>query len=123
MPRNSTSTMRKTSHVVSPLAPPMPPAYVSASNSPTLASVLGHSVASGVGSGVGFSLGSAFARNLFGLGANPSPSATAAVNEYTQCLEANKLNGNMATCYHLSDQYKACMVRTNFNDYECKRDM
>ena len=118
MPRNSTSTMRKTTHAVSPLAPPMPPAPVS--NSPSLGSIVTQSVASGVGSGVGFSLGSIFARNLFGSTPSQSPSAT--TNEYEQCLAANKLSGTEEACYHLSDHYKACMVRTNFNQGQCTRD-
>jgi len=119
MPRNSTSTARKTTHAISPLAPAMPPAPIS--NSPSLGSIVTQSVASGLGSGVGFSLGNIFARNLFGSAPSQSPSAT--VSEYEQCLAANKLSGTEATCYHLSNQYKACMVRTNFNQGECNRDM
>jgi len=33
-------------------------------------------------------------------------------NEYEQCLEQNT---EASACYNLSNQYKACMVRTNFN--------
>jgi len=118
MPRNSTSTARKTTHAISPLAPPIPPAPVS--NSPSLGSIVTQSVASGVGSGVGFSLGTMFTRSLFGPGASQSPSVT--VSEYEQCLQANKLSGTETSCYHLSDMYKACMVRTNFNQGQCTRD-
>lgn len=118
MPRNSTSITRKnTVHVVSPLAPPMP-----TKDSPSLGSTLVESMTSGLGSGVGFGLGSAFVRSMFG--SSPSSSSSPTVNnDYEQCLEANKHNLPETTCYHLSNQYKACMVRTNYNRGECTRDM
>jgi hypothetical protein len=102
--------------VVSPLAPPMPPAPVT--NSPSLGSTLVHSVTSGLGSGVGFGLGSSLVRSFFG----STPSASPPNNDYIQCLEANKFTDRESNCYHLSDSYKACMIRTNFNRGECSRD-
>jgi hypothetical protein len=116
MPRNSTSTARKTTHAISPLAPPMPPAPLT--NSPSLGSTLVHSVTSGLGSGVGFGLGSSLVRSIFG----STPSASPPNNDYIQCLEANKFTDRESNCYHLSDSYKACMIRTNFNRGECSRD-
>jgi hypothetical protein len=114
MPRNSTSITRKnTIHPVSPLAPAIP-----TKNSPSLGSTLVESMTSGLGSGVGFGLGSSLVRSMFG--SSPSPSVN---NDYEQCLEANKHNLPETTCYHLSNRYKACMVRTNYNRGECTRDM
>jgi hypothetical protein len=43
-------------------------------------------------------------------------SASTVNNEYEQCLEQNT---EASACYHLSNQYKACMVRTNFNQNQC----
>ena len=109
------STVRKNKvEVVSPLAPAIP----ITTTTPTLGSTLVHSVTSGLGSGVGFSLGNSLVRSFFG--SSPTPPFN---NEYEQCLEANKLNMPETTCYHLSNQYKACMIRTNFNRGECSRDM
>jgi len=121
MPRNSTSTVRKSNvPVVSPLAPPMP-----TKNSPSLGGTLVESMTSGLGSGVGFGLGSSLVRSIFGSGAGSSAGSSAASsasvnNDYEQCLEANRLNGTEASCYHLSNQYKACMIRTNYNANTCK---
>jgi len=42
--------------------------------------------------------------------------AVKANNEYEQCLEQNT---DASACYNLSNQYKACMVRTNFNQNIC----
>jgi len=121
MPRNSMSISRKNNvQVVSPLAPPMPPAPVT--NSPSLGSTLVHSVTSGLGSGVGFGLGSSLVRSIFGSTQITTQPVTE-VNDYMKCLEANKFSDREASCYHLSDSYKACMIRTNFNQGQCSRDM
>ena len=119
MPRNSTSITRKnTVHPVSPLAPAVP-AVMPTKNSPSLGSTLVESMTSGLGSGVGFGLGSSLVRSIFGSGLGPSPSTTVN-NDYEQCLEANRLNGTETSCYHLSNQYRACMIRTNYNANTCK---
>jgi hypothetical protein len=90
-------------------------------NSPSLGGTLVESMTSGLGSGVGFGLGSSLVRSIFGSsagsGAGSSPSVN---NDYEQCLEANRLNGTEASCYHLSNHYKACMIRTNYNANTCK---
>jgi len=121
MPRNSTSITRKnTVHPVSPLAPAVP-AAMPTKNSPSLGSTLVESMTSGLGSGVGFGLGSSLVRSIFGSGLGPSPSPSPTVNnDYEQCLEANRLNGTETSCYHLSNQYRACMIRTNYNANTCK---
>ena len=121
MPRNSTSITRKnTVHPVSPLAPAVP-AVMPTKNSPSLGSTLVESMTSGLGSGVGFGLGSSLVRSIFGSGLGPSPSPSPTVNnDYEQCLEANRLNGTETSCYHLSNQYRACMIRTNYNANTCK---
>jgi hypothetical protein len=74
-------------------------------NKPSLGNILAESMTSGVG----FGLGSALVRRMF------APTSTVN-NEYEQCLEQNT---EASTCYHLSNQYKACMVRTNFNQNQC----
>lgn len=111
------STVRKNKvEVVSPLAPAIP----ITTTTPTLGSTLVHSVTSGLGSGVGFSLGNSLVRSFFG--STPTQPVTE-VSDYMKCLEANKFTEGESNCYHLSDSYKACMIRTNFNRGECSRDM
>jgi hypothetical protein len=61
-------------------------------------------------SGVGFGLGSALVRRMF------APASTVN-NDYEQCMEQNT---DPSACYNLSNQYKACMVRTNFNQNQCR---
>jgi hypothetical protein len=117
MPRNT--TVKKTAEepqfrVVSPRAAPVP-VYPS----PSLGSILAQSVSSGIGSGVGFGLGSSLVRSFFG----STPAPVTEVSDYMKCLEANKFTESESNCYHLSDSYKACMIRTNFNRGECSRDM
>lgn len=89
---------------------------------PTLGEVLVDSMTSGVGFGIGSSL----ARSLFSFGG----SQLQPTQEYTQCLEANKLAGNgngngneKDECYYLSSEYKACLIRTNFNKASCERTL
>lgn len=121
MPRNTTvkkAVDEQKFQVVSPRAAAVPVLPSAINNSPSLGSILAQSVTSGLGSGVGFSLGNSLVRSIFG--SSPTPPSN---NEYEQCLEANKLNMPETTCYHLSNQYKACMIRTNFNRGECSRDM
>jgi hypothetical protein len=74
-------------------------------NRPSLGNILAESMTSGVG----FGLGSAIVRRMF------TPTS-ALNNEHEQCLEQNT---EASACYHLSNQYKACMVRTNFNQSQC----
>jgi Rod binding domain-containing protein len=74
-------------------------------NRPSIGNILAESMTSGVG----FGLGSALVRRMF------TPASTVN-NEYEQCLEQNT---EASACYHLSNQYKACMVRTNFNQSQC----
>ena len=113
MPRN-TAVKRsfETPKVQTPkLEVPAPvPAIALAVNRPGLGNILAESMTSGVG----FGLGSALVRRMFG------PATTAAEstpnNEYEQCLEQNT---EASACYNLSNQYKACMVRTNFNQNQC----
>jgi hypothetical protein len=81
------------------------PVPVIAVNRPGLGNILAESMTSGVG----FGLGSALVRRMF------TPASTVN-NEYEQCLEQNT---EASACYHLSNQYKACMVRTNFNQSQC----
>lgn len=88
-----------TLQIVSPRAAPVV-------NRPTLGSVFAESMTSGVG----FGLGSALVRSIFGPVTTPN-------NDYTQCLEQNT---DTSACYHLSNEYKACMVRTNFNQTQCR---
>ena len=88
--------------VVSPHAPAVP-----VLNRPSLGSVLAESMTSGVG----FGLVSALVRSMFG------PASSTPNNDYQQCLEKNT---DASACYHLSNEYKACMVRTNFNQNTCK---
>ena len=104
--------------VVSPLAPAIP----LTTNTPSLGSTLVHSVTSGLGSGVGFGLGSSLVRSIFGSTQTPTQPVTE-VSDYMKCLEANKFTEGESNCYHLSDSYKACMIRTNFNRGQCSRDM
>jgi hypothetical protein len=116
MPRNTTvkkTTQESQLRVVSPHAAPVP-----VLPSPSLSSILAQSVSSGIGSGVGFGLGSSLVRSFFG----STPTASPPNNDYIQCLEANKFTDRESNCYHLSDSYKACMIRTNFNRGECSRD-
>jgi Rod binding domain-containing protein len=81
------------------------PATVPPVNKPSLGNILAESMTSGVG----FGLGSALVRRMF--------APTSAVNnEYEQCLEQNT---EASACYNLSNQYKACMIRTNFNQNQC----
>ena len=75
---------------------------------------LGNILAESMTSGVGFGLGSALVRRMFGP-ASTAPESTPN-NEYEQCLEQNT---EASACYNLSNQYKACMVRTNFNQNQC----
>ena len=70
---------------------------------------LGNILAESMTSGVGFGLGSALVRRMFG------PALTVN-NEYEQCLEQNT---DASACYNLSNNYKACMIRTNFNQNQC----
>ena len=81
------------------------PAPVPTVNKPSFGNILAESMTSGVG----FGLGSALVRRMFG------PASTVN-NEYEQCLEQNT---DASACYNLSNQYKACMVRTNFNQSQC----
>lgn len=74
-------------------------------NKPSFGNILAESMTSGVG----FGLGSALVRRMFGPTSTPN-------NEYEQCLEQNT---DASACYHLSNKYKACMVRTNFNQSQC----
>ena len=95
--------------------PALAPATVPQVNRPSLGNILTESMTSGVG----FGLGSALVRSMFGPAAAGPAAAELAVkanNEYEQCLEQNK---EASACYHLSNQYKACMVRTNFNQNIC----
>ena len=80
-------------------------------NRPGLGSILAESMTSGVG----FGLGSALVRRMF----TPATTESASTvnNEYEQCLEQN--TEWTPACYHLSNQYKACMIRTNFNQNQC----
>lgn len=121
MPRNTTvkkAVDEQKFQVVSPRAAPVP--VLPPWNPPSLGSTLVHSVTSGLGSGVGFSLGNSLVRSIFG--STPSQPVTE-VSDYMKCLEANKFTEGESNCYHLSDSYKACMIRTNFNRGECSRDM
>ena len=81
------------------------PAPVPTVNKPSFGNILAESMTSGVG----FGLGSALVRRMFGPASTPN-------NEYEQCLEQNT---DASACYNLSNQYKACMVRTNFNQNQC----
>ena len=81
------------------------PAPVPTVNKPSFGNILAESMTSGVG----FGLGSALVRRIF------APTSTVN-NEYEQCLEQNT---DASACYHLSNNYKACMVRTNFNQSQC----
>ena len=118
MPRNTSvkkTTQESQLKIVSPHAAPVP-----VLPSPSLGSILAQSVSSGIGSGVGFGIGSSLVRSFFGSTATPTVSSPN--NDYIQCLEANKFTDRESNCYHLSDSYKACMIRTNFNQGECSRD-
>ena len=86
------------------------PAIALTVNRPGLGNILAESMTSGVG----FGLGSALVRRMFGP-ASTAPESTPN-NEYEQCLEQNT---EASACYNLSNQYKACMVRTNFNQNQC----
>jgi len=79
-------------------------------NRPSIGNILAESMTSGVG----FGLGSALVRRMFTPATTESVSAVN--NEYEQCLEQNT---DASACYNLSNQYKACMVRTNFNQSQC----
>ena len=113
MPRN-TAVKRsfETPKVQTPkLEVPAPvPAIALTVNRPGLGNILAESMTSGVG----FGLGSALVRRMFGP-ASTAPESTPN-NEYEQCLEQNT---EASACYHLSNKYKACMVRTNFNQNQC----
>ncbi len=76
---------------------------------------LGNILAESMTSGVGFGLGSALVRRMFAPAITES--ASTVNNEYEQCLEQN--TEWTPACYHLSNQYKACMIRTNFNQSQC----
>ena len=120
MPRNTSvkkTTQESQLKIVSPHAAPVP-----VLPSPSLGSILAQSVSSGIGSGVGFGLGSSLVRSIFGSTQITTQPVTE-VSDYMKCLEANKFTDRESNCYHLSDSYKACMIRTNFNRGECSRDM
>lgn len=88
-----------------PKVPAQVPTTALAVNRPSIGNILAESMTSGVG----FGLGSALVRRMF------APASTVN-NEYEQCLEQNT---EASACYNLSNQYKACMVRTNFNQNQC----
>ena len=111
MPRN-TAIKRSfdAPKVQTPKVPATIPATALTVNRPGLGNILAESMTSGVG----FGLGSALVRRMFGP-ASTAPESTPN-NEYEQCLEQNT---EASACYHLSNNYKACMVRTNFNQNQC----
>ena len=86
------------------------PAPVPTVNKPSFGNILAESMTSGVG----FGLGSALVRRMFGP-TSTAPESTPN-NDYEQCMEQNT---DPSACYNLSNQYKACMVRTNFNQNQC----
>jgi len=103
-----------TAKVQTPVPVPVP-VPVPTVNKPSISNILAESMTSGVG----FGLGSALVRSMFGpAAARPAAEGLAvkANNEYEQCLEQNT---DASACYNLSNQYKACMVRTNFNQNIC----
>lgn len=116
MPRNTLkkSEGKPSLQIVSPHAAAVPVIQ----QAPTMGKVFAESMTSGVG----FGLGSAFVRQLFG-SSQTTVGESQISNEYSECVEANKHNKTDNVCYHLSNQYKSCMIRTNFNENECKRDL
>jgi len=114
MPRN-TAIKRSfdTAKLETPKVPVPVPPHVPALpvNKPSLGNILAESMTSGVG----FGLGSALVRRMFAPATTES--ASTVNNEYEQCLEQN--TEWTPACYHLSNQYKACMIRTNFNQNQC----
>ena len=110
MPRN-TAIKRSFDTAKVPVSVPVPvPTTALAVNKPSLSNILTESMTSGVG----FGLGSALVRRMFAP-ASTGPESTLN-NEYEQCMEQNT---DPSACYNLSNQYKACMVRTNFNQNQC----
>ena len=112
MPRNTAIKRSFETPKVPEKVPAHVPAPVTAIavNRPSIGNILAESMTSGVG----FGLGSALVRRMFAPATTES--ASTVNNEYEQCLEQNT---DASACYHLSNQYKACMVRTNFNQSQC----